>query len=265
MLGSLPVISEAALLMAPQILAALIISALVGIAARTGVRSASRGQDDLSPAWSSLPAFLGGLSVFAFGPHASLSPGAGAAGFPAVLLLPKLLDVAIGSVLLALAAADRQTAWAPDSLLYPLAALVGARFGIDPGLPSWTPFGGSFSWLIWSGMGVAIVLAVQAAWSLSGALTARIPPPPDLAAFLLGPALLGPGPAYAVAMIAISLLLLLVRLRPDVSRAFQAPSVVEAASEDLGYGVEDGPAVPLLAVMLPVYLLTFLWIGPSSV
>lgn len=265
MLGSLPVISEAALLMAPQILAALIISALVGIAARTGVRSASRGQDDLSPAWSSLPAFLGGLSVFAFGPHASLGPGAGAVGFPAVLLLPHLLDIAIGSVLLALAAADRQTAWAPDALLYPLASLVGARFGIDADVQSLHQIGRTASLLIWSGVGVVILLVVQAAWILSGTLTSRVPPPPDLAAFLLGPVLLGFGPAYAVAMISISLILLLIRLHPPVSQAFQAPSVVEAASDDLGYAAEDGPAVPLLAVMLPVYLLTFLWIGPSSV
>lgn len=271
MLGSLPDIHAPLLLTGLQVawplltaaLLAALLAALAGAAARAGVRSSSDGRDRLSPPWAFAPPFLGGLAVWFFGPYADLATDAGALS-PGVAL-PHLLDMSIGAVLMSLAATDRQTAWAPDGLLYSLAVLVGVRLGFDPDLGAWTSVAGVPGALIWAGIGAAGVLLAQVTWLALGALTSRAPPPPDLVAFALGPALLGFGLTYAVAMILISLILFGIRLQPGFGRAFQAPSVAEAAAADLGYEVEDGTAVPLLAVMLPVYLLSFLWICPAVV
>ena len=153
--------------------------------------------------------------------------------------------IGIGAFLMALAATDRQTAWAPDLLTFPLAGLAGAHAMLEVGGPAEAGLG----------LGIGLFFVIQVLYAgVSSRLTA-LPPPPDLLAFAIGPVLLGFGAHLALALIAISALLVIVRILPPSIAIFHRPEAMRKAAADLGYEGDMGPAVPLLAVMMPVYLI----------
>ena len=218
-------------------IAALCLSAALAVptavAARLSVRRLSAGEDDLGWAWAVLPAFLGALALLA-------ASGADA------LSLEGLVLAGLGALLMALAATDRQTAWAPDALTFPLAGLAGIQLAFSLGMPAAAGFG----------LGLGLFFALQLAYAGLSRRIGAVPPPPDLLAFALGPALLGFGVHFALALLGIAALLVAARMIPQARGLFHRPDAAEKAARDLGYEPEMGPALPLLALMMPVYLVT---------
>lgn len=218
--------------MIAQLLLSAGLALLIAVATRLSVRRLSEGEDDLGWAWAALPPFLGANALLAASPADPLS-------------IEGLVLIGIGAFLMALAATDRQTAWAPDLLTFPLAGLAGAHAMLEVGGPAEAGLG----------LGIGLFFVIQVLYAgVSSRLTA-LPPPPDLLAFAIGPVLLGFGAHLALALIAISALLVIVRILPPSIAIFHRPEAMRKAAADLGYEGDMGPAVPLLAVMMPVYLI----------
>lgn len=142
--------------------------------------------------------------------------------------------------LTSMAIIDGQTAWAPNSLSLPLLALTG--FILGSGTVSVALAGAAALPLIY--------IAAQHAFATLARFMPRMPPPADIMAFGLGPALLGFGLPLAVALLLAFLALLIFRIFPGL----QAQNAPESAREDLSYTEEMGPAIPLLSILFPSYM-----------
>lgn len=159
------------------------------------------------------------------------------------------LLLAIGVLLMMLLAlTDLRSAWAPDRLVYPLLAIT-VLFAVE----------GS---TLKVGMAVLACLAVywllQRSFSWVNEKLGYCPPPVDLLAFAIGPALLGFTTAYALAMVLSFALLLLLRQAPALTRCIMDESVLAEAASDLRYTNEMGHPIPLLAILFPSYTLAIL-------
>jgi len=218
-----------------SVAAAAALAAYAAFAARREILQLSNGKDVLSPIRIAVPSFLAALVAAAILDWR-------------IFETPGLLAVLLSGLLAALSLTDRDTAWAPDALIVPLVALIGAQAALSAGLP---PLAG-----LAAGLGILILLR-----ALDRLLAPRVegcPPPPDVIALLSGPALLGIGAPLAAALILASGALLMLRMRPGLMWIFANPEAAKNAREDLGYEEEAGPAVPLLAILFPVYLAVFL-------
>lgn len=224
--------------MTTMLLLALAVALPVGAAARRSVHRLSGGMDALAWAWAILPPGLGMLLGLMVSPDPLLSP--------ATLWLGLT-----GAIMLALAATDRQTAWAPDVLTVPMVALASLGLVGPAAMLSLAGFAA-----VAAGLVCMLLLRVLHA-RLADRLPA-CPPPPDIMAFAVGPMILGIDMAYAAAMVATSVILATIRLAPWTACLFQRREAVDKAALDLGYEARMGPAVPLLAIVMPVCFLALL-------
>lgn len=207
----------------------LILSGVIALAARRSVRQLSGGQDDMPLIWAFIPAALGGWALLLSAPADPLS----ATG---------MIYGATGCFMMALAAFDWKTAWAPDVLTFPLMGLAGSLSALSAGTHP----------LVGAALGIGIMIALQLVYAIISTRLAVLPPPPDLMAFALGPLLLGVGVALGMSLIAITLILLAVRFMPGARQRLEKSEAMQAAAGDLGYEPHMGPAIPLLAVVMPV-------------
>lgn len=142
--------------------------------------------------------------------------------------------------LASMAIIDGQSAWAPNSLSLPLLALAG--FILGSGTVPVALAGAAALPLIY--------IAAQHAYATLARFMPRMPPPADIMAFGLGPVLLGFGLPLAVALLLAFLALLIFRIFPGL----QAQNALQSAREDLSYTEEMGPAIPLLSILFPSYI-----------
>lgn len=208
-----------------------------GILARRSVRQLSDGRDDPGFLWSSGAALIGAICGF----WLVLASGSGAS---------PVLAAVISALLLSMSGIDRQTAWVPDVLAYPFAALCAIWAASSAGMSVWALLGaGALACL-------GYALLQHLFLTLSDRLPA-LPPPPDLLAFLAGPALLGISIHFAIALLAMFALLMIIRFFPGI-QSLSCEDKLQAARSDLGYDEAMGPAVPLLGVIFPIYFILFL-------
>ena len=142
-----------------------------------------------------------------------------------------------------LAMTDQRAAWAPDVLTYPLAALSGALATSESSI------------VLGMALGAGLYFVSQFLFYRLSEVWQACPPPPDLMAFAIGPALLGFTAHYAMALTLSLAGLLVMRQRPDLIARMFHPAILEEARLDLGYTEEQGLPLPLLAVLFPAYLI----------
>lgn len=211
-------------------LQALLIGGCVAVAAVLSVRRVSGGVDTLGWGWALIPAMAGALALPLAFQEAAFS-------------LQGLILASLGSLLLAMAAADRQTAWAPDALMVPLCLIAGWYCALR--LDGWILAGIAGGAILW--------VAVTAFWMLLTERLPALPPPPDILALALGPVMLGLGFHFGFAIMAAAVILIFIRAFPASLYAFGNAEAARQAGEDLGYEEHHGLAVPLLAILFPIY------------
>lgn len=216
--------------MALLALQAAFLGACVAILAVRSVRHVSQGGDSLGWGWALLPATVGALAL----PLAFAAPA---------FTLEGLMLAALGALLLGMAAADRQTAWAPDAMMVPLCLVAGAYCAFR------------FDTMIILGMagGLCLWAVVSAIWIVTTERFPAVPPPPDILAFSMGPILFGFGIHGALAILMATIVLSFIRFVPASLCVFGNADAARQAGDDLGYEEHHGLAVPLLGILFPIY------------
>lgn len=170
-------------------------------------------------------------------------------GVPSVAaqdLARAMVVVLSGALMAALAAMDRNTAWAPDLVTLPfciLAPMAGAAIAgeaLSPGLIL---------------TGLAIYGGAQALWFLQVLLRAEAVPPPDLM-FLLAPlAMLGIGVPLILYFMGVAITMKACIASARVRRIFIAPGLAEQVTTETGDSGNPQEAVTFLAVGGPILLI----------
>lgn len=158
--------------------------------------------------------------------------------------LYRMLELSAAFSLAAMAYTDRQTAWVPNAFALPFLALSGVLVSYPDHL-----------------MMAIVALALPAAYlamahsfAFLSSRIRKLPPPADIMAFAMGPVLLGVSLGYAVSLILAFAAILLARAFPAMP-IFHSRESLQSARDDLGYDADMGPAIPLLAVLFPAYLM----------
>ena len=219
------------------ILFALLAAVLVVPLAMISVRHASEGVDRI-----------------AAGPVAA----AALAGAGPVAILAHLRDMGadhvlvlamFAALLMAAAIVDRETAWAPDGLLFPLTALsmlTGMNLGSWDIAPLPALLIGSGAFLVFH----AAWLAVLRIWP-----EALVPPPSDLLAFLVPFLVIGPNSGFVVFTMAISAILFLCMKSSTVNSIFARPEIVDhVLKNEICDDTVEGSGITFLALAFPLLL-----------
>lgn len=212
----------------------------------TGLRMASKGQAELDLISRLVAAGFGAcllsLPMVLFAGEATTDP---------VVLLVKAF---LGSCLASLTLTDRMTAWAPDTLTFPLVILAIASGAIDGhwGL-------GLFASLF---VGIAIFGTVQIFWALLQRVSGHLPPPPDVYGLFLPILLFGFSLQTVASYLLLSGALLLFKYSSAVRHILSVRKVMEDTALEMHLDQNHGMTVPLLAVLCPVVLLV---LGSTSI
>lgn len=211
---------------------ALLSACLWTLLARIGVRWASDGEDRLSPGPLFVAALTGGLAGLLAGNDD-----------PAI----SAIAVILCSGLIAGALVDRQTGWAPDTLVFPI-VLLAMTLGALEGAWDLSPMRA----VIYACLGYWLL---QAVWILvAWKITDFSPPPPaDLIAVVLPLMFYGMDLRFSATMFAMAAALLLARRFSTIYALFSRTELVMriVKNENMRYA-EGCHGITLLALAFPV-------------
>lgn len=146
-----------------------------------------------------------------------------------------------------MAYADRQTAWAPNTLVLPFLVCAGLITGASSAIDM-TILAIAFP---------AGYLALGKSFDMVSKHARRTPPPADIMTFAIGIILMGFSMGYVISLFLGFIGIILARSFPDL-QIFHNENAILEARKDLGYTEDMGPAIPLLAIMFPSYIIGML-------
>lgn len=212
---------------------ALLFAPIWASSARLGATIASEGDD--------MPAYMPLVT-------AGLVGGMGIAVFASGLdVYSQLVTIALGGGLLVAAVLDRETGWAPDTMMWPIVVLACMLGALNKVLP--------FGPITAIAVGTCTFWACQVVWMICARIAPvlPLPPPGDLIALALPLVFLGVCLGFVMVMLGICILLLGAKFNQKVARIFTKGHVAKAVISEMDFLNETAmQPVTLLALAFPV-------------